>query len=239
MDDLEPATTSASLLPGGVGGDWGDVFNAADLHAWTGESPQGRLCSGSGGLCPVSTGGAELDVKGSDAQGLGLFGDVLSSQHGGIGRRLVTIGLDLHASSHTDNGLSATSKQNNYSIENQSQKLTQEVFITLKVKMLSQTSYNSQPEFTQACENFTPRIRKQSFARALDLIVMEITRSKQSPEYNFFQNILQHALHVSSSTVCFLKRRCSIFLLPRWRKTGQDVRKKRKIAHPSECGWLF
>ena len=38
-----------------------------------------------------------LDMEGGDAEFLALLGNVLGSQHGGVGARLVTISLDLHA----------------------------------------------------------------------------------------------------------------------------------------------
>ena len=72
MGRLEPASTTTSLLPGGVGGDGGAVLNAADLHASTSESPEGALGPGSGGLGPVAAGGAELDVQSSDSKGLNI-----------------------------------------------------------------------------------------------------------------------------------------------------------------------
>jgi hypothetical protein len=51
-----------------------------------------------------TTSGADLDVEGSDAELLAAGRNVLGSQHGGVGRRLVTIGLDLHATGNTADG---------------------------------------------------------------------------------------------------------------------------------------
>ena len=42
-----------------------------------------------------------------DVQLLALGGDVLGSQHGSVGGGLITVGLDLHATSDTDDGLAA------------------------------------------------------------------------------------------------------------------------------------
>merc|ERR1719378_1288556 len=67
---LEPATAPATLLPGGVRGDGGDVFDAADLHAGAGEGAEGRLGAGSGGLGPVAAGRAD------DGLPSGQVGDV-------------------------------------------------------------------------------------------------------------------------------------------------------------------
>ena len=55
-----------------------------------------------------TTGGADLDVEGIDAELLAAGGDVLGSQHGSVGGGLVTVGLDLHTASDTDDGLTAT-----------------------------------------------------------------------------------------------------------------------------------
>ena len=54
-----------------------------------------------------TTSGADLDVEGSDAELLAADGDVLGSQHGGVGGGLVTVGLDLHATGNTGDGLTA------------------------------------------------------------------------------------------------------------------------------------
>ena len=50
----------------------------------------------------------DLHVQSSDAQLLAAGRDVLRSQHGGVGGGLVTVGLDLHATSHTGDGFAAT-----------------------------------------------------------------------------------------------------------------------------------
>ena len=63
------------------------------------------ILTGSGGLGAVSADGAELDVQRGNAQRLDLLADVLGGQHGGVGRGLVTVGLDLHATGHTAQGL--------------------------------------------------------------------------------------------------------------------------------------
>ena len=47
-------------------------------------------------------------MEGSDAELLAADGDVLSGQHGGVGGGLVTVGLDLHATGDTGDGLTAT-----------------------------------------------------------------------------------------------------------------------------------
>ena len=41
--DLEPPSSPATLLPVAIGGDRGDVLNAAKLHTGTGESSKSGL----------------------------------------------------------------------------------------------------------------------------------------------------------------------------------------------------
>ena len=63
--------------------------------------------TGSGGLGAVAADGAELDVESGDAERLDLLADVLGGQHGGVGRGLVPVGLDLHAAGDAAEGLAA------------------------------------------------------------------------------------------------------------------------------------
>jgi hypothetical protein len=46
-------------------------------------------------------------VKSIDTEFLTLGSNILSSQHGGIRRRFITIGLDLHTTSNTGDGFTA------------------------------------------------------------------------------------------------------------------------------------
>jgi hypothetical protein len=52
--------------------------------------------------------GTDLDVESGDSDLLAADSDVLGSQHGGVGRRLVTVGLDLHSSGNTGDGFTST-----------------------------------------------------------------------------------------------------------------------------------
>lgn len=54
-----------------------------------------------------TTSGPDLDVEGSDAELLAAGSDVLGSQHGGVRGGLVTVGLDLHTTGNTGDGLTA------------------------------------------------------------------------------------------------------------------------------------
>ena len=65
------------------------------------------------GLCSVSGLG---DLQSVDAQLLAAGGDVLGSQHGGVRGRLVAVGLDLHTTGDSGNGLAATGITQNVSL---------------------------------------------------------------------------------------------------------------------------
>lgn len=71
--------------------------NAANLHASAGKSAEGRLGARARGLGASATGGTELDVEGSNANLLAASSDILRGKHSSVRRRLITIGLDLHA----------------------------------------------------------------------------------------------------------------------------------------------
>ena len=124
---LQTTTTATTLSAGRVGGRRGNVLDTADLHASTGKGTESGLSTGTGGLGAVTwrwmlgwkkwmaeiieehtTGGTDLDVQSGDAELLAASSDVLGRQHGSVGGGLVTIGLDLHATSHTADGFAAT-----------------------------------------------------------------------------------------------------------------------------------
>lgn len=50
---------------------------------------------------PVSSSGSQLDVQSSDSKLFAALGDILSGQHGSIWRRLISVCLYLHPTSHT------------------------------------------------------------------------------------------------------------------------------------------
>lgn len=56
----------------------------------------------------LTTGGTDLDVEGVDAEFFTANSDVLSSQHSCVGRRLITVSLDLHTTGNTANGFATT-----------------------------------------------------------------------------------------------------------------------------------
>merc|ERR1712128_67311 len=87
--------------------DGGAVLYTADLHASTSKGSEGRLGSRSWGLGPVSTGSSQLDVQGGDAKGLNLLSNILGGQHSSVRGSLVSVGLDLHATGDSADGLTA------------------------------------------------------------------------------------------------------------------------------------
>ena len=101
----QTTSTATTLAPGRVGGDGGDVLNSSNAHTSTSQSTESALGTGAGGLGASSTGSTELDVEGSDTDFAASGSNVLGSQHGSVGGRLITIGLDLHAASDTGDGL--------------------------------------------------------------------------------------------------------------------------------------
>lgn len=54
-----------------------------------------------------TTSSTDLDVQSVDAQLLATSSHILSRQHGSVGRRLVTVSLDLHTTGDTADGFTA------------------------------------------------------------------------------------------------------------------------------------
>jgi hypothetical protein len=105
---LQTATTATTLAASGVRWGWSHILNAANLHAGASQGTESGLSTWTWSLGAVTTSGTDLDVESVDAKLLAADGNILSSQHGGVWRRLVTVGLDLHATGNTDNGFTAT-----------------------------------------------------------------------------------------------------------------------------------
>ena len=99
---LQSATTATTLPASRIGGDGGNILNAANLDARAGKSPESRLSTGTRGLGAVTSSCAQLDVQSIDAELLAADGNVLCGKHGSVGRGLITISLHLHATSHAD-----------------------------------------------------------------------------------------------------------------------------------------
>ena len=105
-DCSESATAATTLSAGRVGGDGGNILNATNLEAITGEGTDGRLGARSGGLGENTTLSTELDVDSIDANSLELTADVDGGKHGSVGRGLFSVSLDLHTTG--DTGVSFT-----------------------------------------------------------------------------------------------------------------------------------
>merc|ERR1712232_168020 len=93
---------------GAIRRDWGAVLNAADLDASTSQGTQGRLTTRTRGLGAPATSATDLNVQGSDTELLAASGNILGCKHRGIWGRLITISLHLHASCHTNQGLTTS-----------------------------------------------------------------------------------------------------------------------------------
>lgn len=106
-NNLQSSTTSTSLSSSAISWNWSHILNATDLHASTSEGSQRSLGTGAGRLRLGSTDGSELNVEGGDTELLATSSDVLSGKHRSVRRRLVSVGLNLHSSSDSDDSLSS------------------------------------------------------------------------------------------------------------------------------------
>lgn len=104
---LQSATSASSLSSGAVGRNRGHVLDSSDLDAVSGESAKSGLRSRSRSLGLASSGSSDLDMKSRDTTLLASRGDVLGGKHSSVRAGLVTIGLDLHSSGDTGDGLSS------------------------------------------------------------------------------------------------------------------------------------
>jgi hypothetical protein len=101
---LQSTTTTTTLLTARVGWNWGDVLNSANSNACTGQRTQSRLSTWTRSLGSVATSGSDLDVHCCDANFLHSLGNILGGKHSCVWGGFVTIGLDLHATGHSDDG---------------------------------------------------------------------------------------------------------------------------------------
>ena len=82
---LQSSTSSSTLPPGGVGWDWGAIFNSSDLHAGSSEGSNGGLATWTWSLLFGTTSRSDFDVESGDTDFLASDGDVLGGLHGGVG----------------------------------------------------------------------------------------------------------------------------------------------------------
>merc|ERR1719198_704815 len=107
VHNSQTATTTSSLAASAISRDRSHILNAADLHTLSCKSPQSTLRTGSWGSRFGSTGCSKFDVQSINAEILATVGHILCRQHRSVWGRLVSICLDLHATSDTDECFSA------------------------------------------------------------------------------------------------------------------------------------
>lgn len=105
MKHLATATTAGALATSAIRGEGSHILDTADLEASASEGTDGRLGTGASRAGTDTTGTADLDVDGSDAELLEASGNILGSHHSGVGGGLITASLDLHATGNTGKGL--------------------------------------------------------------------------------------------------------------------------------------
>lgn len=79
--DSESSTSSTTVSSGGVGGDWGNILDSADLDAISCDGSDGRLGAWAWGLGLDTTSSSELDVDGVDSDVLEGVADIDGSKH--------------------------------------------------------------------------------------------------------------------------------------------------------------
>jgi hypothetical protein len=99
--DLQSSTSSTTLPPGGIGWDWGAIFNSTDFHAGSGKGSNSGLATWSWGFLFGTTSGSDFDVEGGDAEFFASGGDVLSGLHSSVWRVLISISFDFHTTGNS------------------------------------------------------------------------------------------------------------------------------------------
>ncbi|KAH3664110.1 hypothetical protein OGAPHI_004824 [Ogataea philodendri] len=72
------------------------IFDSANLKTRSGKGSKSGLSTWAWGLTSGTTQSSQLDVDSSDSDFSALHSNVLSSQHGGVWRGLVSVGFDFH-----------------------------------------------------------------------------------------------------------------------------------------------
>lgn len=101
---LQTTTTASTLPPGTITGDGGNILNTSNFHTVSSQSPESTLGSGSRAPGLISTSSPNLNVQSGNTQLLASDGNVLGGKHSSVRRGFITVGLDLHSSSNTDEG---------------------------------------------------------------------------------------------------------------------------------------
>ena len=94
---LQTTTAASALPPGRIAGNGGDILDPSNLHAVPRQRPEGGLGARSRAAALVAPRPSDLHVERRHAELLAPDGDVLGGEHGRVRRRLVAVGLDLHA----------------------------------------------------------------------------------------------------------------------------------------------
>merc|ERR1712026_462941 len=81
ISNLQSSTSSTTLPPGGIGWDWGAIFNSTDFHAGSGKSSDSGLATWSWGLLFGTTSGSNFDVKSGNAKFFASNGNILGGLH--------------------------------------------------------------------------------------------------------------------------------------------------------------
>ena len=68
MIRLQSSSTTTTLAAGRIGGDGGNIFNTANLHASTSQSTERSLSTWTKGLRALSASSSHLNMQGSDTQ---------------------------------------------------------------------------------------------------------------------------------------------------------------------------
>ena len=93
----QSSTSSTTGSSGGIGWDWGNIFNSTNLESISCEGSDGRLGTWTWSLGVNTTSSSEFDVNSLDTDILHEFADIDGSEHGSIWRRFFSISLNFHS----------------------------------------------------------------------------------------------------------------------------------------------
>merc|ERR1740130_229150 len=102
----ESSTSSTTSSSGGIGWDWGNIFNSTDLESISGKSSNSGLGTWSWGLGFGSTSSSKFDMNGVDSNILKKFANILSSKHCSVRGGFFSISLNLHSTGDSAVGFS-------------------------------------------------------------------------------------------------------------------------------------
>ena len=97
----QSSSLSTAFSSGGIGWDWGNVFDSSDFDSISGNGSESGLGAWSGCFVSSSSSGSELDVNGGDAELFKSVNDIDGGHHSGVGGRLVSVRLDFHTTGNS------------------------------------------------------------------------------------------------------------------------------------------